>query len=213
MSIAIRPIANDLIAFVLLLDAPTRHAARECRPRLNVCVFQHNGLRTTAARIMRRRWIASRDRRLKSLADSIRVRDGDNGNRLDVAMQTRMYVARCRHEHRAFPQIKVAKHNVLLRAWLDTLSGGNDEKLSREPEALGLRLEARAKNLSVERVFEAVAHERGVVVLDIHVELVDILDEEIQNLAVVGELPAWENHLIGAFLVELAQPGALLFRV
>jgi hypothetical protein len=105
-----RSIANDLIAPIFLLDAPTRRTTRECRPRLNACVFQYDGLRMTAARVVRRWWIACRDRRLKRMADSIRVRAGDNGNRLDVAMQTRMYVARCRHEHRAFPQIKVAKH-------------------------------------------------------------------------------------------------------
>jgi hypothetical protein len=60
-------------------------------------------------------------------------------------MQTRMYVARCRHEHGAFPQIKVTKHNVPLRAWLDTLGGGNDENYpaSRKRSAFGSKRERK----------------------------------------------------------------------
>src|SRR4029079_9222500 len=87
------------------------------------------------------------------------------------------------------------------------------KRLSRKPEALRLRLEARAEDFRIERVLEAIAHERGVIVLDIHVELADIPDEKAQDLAVVGELPARESHLIRALLVELAQPGAFLVLV
>jgi hypothetical protein len=39
------------------------------------------------------------------------------------------------------------------------------------------------------------------------------LDEEIQNLAVIGELPTRQHHLIGAFLIELAQPRAFPVRI
>src|ERR1700719_740654 len=85
--------------------------------------------------------------------------------------------------------------------------------LPRQPEALRLRLESRAKNFRVQRVGEAVAHKGGVIVLNIHVEFLDVLDEEIQNLAVVGELPPRQHHLIGAFLVELAQPCAFLVQI
>ena len=83
-------------------------------------------------------------------------------------------------------------------------------ELSREPEALRLRLEAGAKNFRVHRVCEAVAHEGRVIVFDIHVELLDMVDQEIQNLAVVAELPPRQHHLIRAFLVELAQPSVAL---
>jgi hypothetical protein len=35
-----------------------------------------------------------------------------------------------------------------------------------------------------------------------------MVDQEIQNLAVVAELLPRQHHLIRAFFVELAQPGA-----
>jgi hypothetical protein len=43
--------------------------------------------------------------------------------------------------------------------------------------------------------------------------LLDIGDQEIHNLAVVGKLPPRQHHLIRAFLVELAQPGASCVRI
>ncbi len=48
--------------------------------------------------------------------------------------------------------------------------------------------EARAENLGIERVLEAVAHEGRVIVFDVHVEFADIADEEVYDLAVIGKL-------------------------
>src|SRR5262249_44556753 len=79
-----------------------------------------------------------------------------------------------------------------------------------ELEPLGLRLEARAEDRGVERIRKAIAHEGGVLVLDIHVELADVVHQEIHDGAVVRELPARKHHLVRALLVELAQPGIAL---
>src|ERR1700728_3373897 len=83
----------------------------------------------------------------------------------------------------------------------------------RKPKPLRLRLEARAENLGVERVGKTIAHEGGVIVLDIHVEFLDVGDEEIQDRAVVGELLPRQHHLVWAFLVELKLPCAFLVRI
>jgi hypothetical protein len=84
---------------------------------------------------------------------------------------------------------------------------------ARELKAFGFRLEARAKNLGIERILEAVADERRIVVLHIHVELADIPDEEVHDLAVVGELTPRQHHLMRALFIELAQPRASLVRI
>jgi anti-sigma factor RsiW len=52
--------------------------------------------------------------------------------------------------------------------------------------------------------------EGGVIVLDIHVEPADMGEEEIQDLAVVGQLLARQYHLVRAPLVEHAQPSTSL---
>src|SRR6516165_11447123 len=85
--------------------------------------------------------------------------------------------------------------------------------LASKLETLGFRFKARAKNLGVERILETVTHEGRIIVLDIHVELAGIAKEKIQNLAVVGELPAGKHDLIGAFLVKLAQPRRSFVRI
>src|SRR5262245_5179370 len=73
---------------------------------------------------------------------------------------------------------------------------------SRELEPFGLWLEARAKDRRVERISKAVPHERRVFIFDVHVELADIVHEEIHDGAVVSELPPREHHLIRALLVQ-----------
>ena len=62
--------------------------------------------------------------------------------------------------------------------------------LTPRVQTILLRLEARAENLGVERVLEAVAHECRVIVFDIHVELAHMGDEKVHDSAVVGKLPA-----------------------
>src|SRR5262249_10414581 len=76
-----------------------------------------------------------------------------------------------------------------------------------QSEEFGFGLETGAKDLGIERIFETEAHESRVIVFDIHVELAGIADEKVENLAVIGELPARQDDLIRTFLVELAQPG------
>src|SRR5208282_3994102 len=80
-------------------------------------------------------------------------------------------------------------------------------------QTIVLRLEARAENLGIERVLEAVAHEGRVIVLDVHVEFADIADEEVHDLVVIGQLLPRQHHLIRAFLIELAQPRASCVRI
>src|SRR5580658_7011020 len=101
-----------------------------------------------------------------------------------------------------------ASRPLLLRAFC-FCSGRNS---SREPEALDLRLETGAKNLGVERILEAVAHERCVVVFNIHVEVAHMGEQEIQNRAVVGQSLTRQHHLIWAFLIELTQPSTSFVR-
>jgi hypothetical protein len=81
-------------------------------------------------------------------------------------------------------------------------------RFARKLEAIVLRFKSRPEDRRVERILEAVAHERGVVVLDVHVELTGMLDEEVHDLAVIGKLPLREHYLIRAFLIELSQPSA-----
>ena len=78
---------------------------------------------------------------------------------------------------------------------------------SRELESLGFRVEPRPKYRGVERVLKAIAHERRVIVFDVHVELADVRHEEVHDLAIIGELLTWQYNLIWAFLIELAQRG------
>jgi hypothetical protein len=61
-------------------------------------------------------------------------------------------------------------------------------ELAREPQTLDLRLELRAENLGIERVFETVAHERRVIVFDVHIEVADMGEQKIQDRVVVGQL-------------------------
>src|SRR5262245_19094103 len=63
-------------------------------------------------------------------------------------------------------------------------------------EALDSRLEARPEDRRVERIREAIAHERRILVFDVHVELADVRREKIHDLAVIGELRSREHHLI-----------------
>src|SRR3954468_5940380 len=80
-------------------------------------------------------------------------------------------------------------------------------------EPLASRLKTRPEDRRIERVLKTIAHEHRVFVFDIHVELADIRREEIHDLAVVGELPPRQHHLVWAFLIELAQPCVSLVRV
>jgi hypothetical protein len=79
-------------------------------------------------------------------------------------------------------------------------------KLPSELETIGFRFESSAKNLSIERVLEAVAYESRIIVFDIHVELAGVADEKVQNLAVISELLPWQDDLIRTFFIELAKP-------
>jgi hypothetical protein len=65
----------------------------------------------------------------------------------------------------------------------------HDMALARELEALDRRLETRTEKLGIERVFETVAHERRVIVFDVHVEVADMGEEKIQDRVVVAKLP------------------------
>src|SRR4051812_12849387 len=62
---------------------------------------------------------------------------------------------------------------------------------TRQLEPLASRLKARPEDRRIERV----------------------LGEEIHDLAVVGELPPRQHHLVWAFLIELAQPCVSFVRV
>src|SRR3954449_13569586 len=84
---------------------------------------------------------------------------------------------------------------------------------TRQLEPLASRLKARPEDRRIERVLKTIAHEHRVFVFDIHIELADIGCEEIHDLAVVGELPPRQHHLVWAFLIELAQPCVSFVRV
>ena len=56
---------------------------------------------------------------------------------------------------------------------------------ARQLEALDLGLEARPEDRCVKRVFEAIAHERRVIIFDVHIEFADVRHEEVHDLAVV----------------------------
>jgi hypothetical protein len=73
-------------------------------------------------------------------------------------------------------------------------------------ERLALRLEARAENCSVEGVLKAIAHGRGIIVLDAHIKLAHVRREESHDLAIVGKLSSREYYLVGTFLIEFAEP-------
>ena len=60
----------------------------------------------------------------------------------------------------------------------------------------------------MERIFEAIAHTRRIVVFDIHVEPPDVGKQEIEDRTVIGQLPPRQYHLIWALFVELALPCA-----
>ena len=63
-----------------------------------------------------------------------------------------------------------------------------------------------------ERVFKAIAHERRIIVFDIHVELADMGEQKIQDRVVVGQLPPRQHHLIRAFFIKLTQPSTSFVR-
>jgi hypothetical protein len=110
----------------------------------------------------------------------------------------------------AVPAIAGARPGAATRrdrlfAW-DNPSGA----LIRELEPFGPRLEPRAEDCGIERIREAVAHKRGVFVLDIHVELADVIHQETHDRPVIGELSPGEHHLVWALFIELPQPRAPL---
>jgi hypothetical protein len=61
---------------------------------------------------------------------------------------------------------------------------------TRELEALHFWLEVRPEVRRVERVLEALAHERSIFVVDVDIELADVRSEEVNYLAVIGKLPS-----------------------
>src|SRR5262245_22614321 len=75
-------------------------------------------------------------------------------------------------------------------------------ELTGELQPLGLGFEPRAENSGIEWIGETVADECRVLVLHVHVELADVVHQEIHDRAVVRELPARKHHLIRALLIE-----------
>jgi hypothetical protein len=68
----------------------------------------------------------------------------------------------------------------------------------------------RAKNCDVRRIGKAVAHEHRVFILDVHVELADVVVEELHDLVFLDELSARQHDLMRALFVEFSQPLAPL---
>ncbi len=76
-------------------------------------------------------------------------------------------------------------------------------------ESFDFRLEPCPKNFSVERILKTIADEHRIIIFNVHIEFADVIEEEVHNLAVIGNRPVLKKYREPGRLQNFAEAVAM----